>query len=139
MLRITAWERPMAVGTPRKSPDMSTTSALSMAMSVPVPMAMPTSAAARAGASLMPSPTKATRPRAFSRAMAATLPSGSTSDTTSSMPSRFAMASAVRRLSPVIMATLSPMACSAAMVAGVVGFTGSATAMMAARRPSMAA
>ncbi len=32
----------------------------SIATSVPVPIAIPTSAAARAGASLMPSPTKAT-------------------------------------------------------------------------------
>ena len=52
----------MAFGTPCRSPDISTTSALSMAMSVPVPMARPTSASASAGASLMPSPTKATLP-----------------------------------------------------------------------------
>jgi hypothetical protein len=46
-----------------------------MATSVPVPMAMPTSAAASAGASLMPSPTKASLvPFALSFSMAATLP-----------------------------------------------------------------
>jgi len=39
---------------------MSTTSAASIATSVPVPMAKPTSACASAGASLIPSPTKAT-------------------------------------------------------------------------------
>ena len=46
---------------------------------------------------------------------------------------------AVRRLSPVIIATFSPSACSAAIAAGVVALIGSATAMMAASRPSMAA
>ena len=43
-----------------KDPDISTTSADSMAISVPAPMAMPTSAVTRAGASLMPSPTMMT-------------------------------------------------------------------------------
>ena len=61
MLRMPAFERARALGTPCKSPDISNTSAVSMATSVPVPMATPTSAWARAGASLMPSPTKATR------------------------------------------------------------------------------
>ena len=52
-----AFESAMAFGTPRRLPDISTTSAASMATSVPVPTARPTSASARAGASLMPSPT----------------------------------------------------------------------------------
>ena len=43
---------------------MSTTSPASAARSVPDPTAMPTAARARAGASLTPSPTKATEPRA---------------------------------------------------------------------------
>ncbi|CFP69084.1 Uncharacterised protein [Bordetella pertussis] len=57
MLAMVACDSAMALGTPPRSPDISTTSAASMAMSVPVPMAMPTSASASAGASLMPSPT----------------------------------------------------------------------------------
>jgi hypothetical protein len=51
-------------------PETSTTSAASIATSVPVPSATPTSAAARTGASLMPSPTKATlRPSLRQRSM----------------------------------------------------------------------
>lgn len=60
MFAIVARLIPKAVDTAPRSPDISTTSALSIAMSVPVPTARPTSAAASAGASLMPSPTKAT-------------------------------------------------------------------------------
>ena len=50
-----------------------------------------------------------------------------------------AIARAVRSLSPVIIATLRPMACSAFTAATEVGLSGSATAMIAARRPSIAA
>ncbi len=190
MLRIVARDSAIARGTPIRSPDISTTSALSIATSVPVPMAMPTSASASAGASLTPSPTKATRRRAPAPAAsaapaapsapeeaaepaappasdidwtapdaapdaaveapskpppsaslrsAATLPSGSTSAITSSMPAWRAIARAVRSLSPVIIATLSPIACSAFTAATEVGLSGSATAMIAARRPSIAA
>ncbi len=59
----------MARATPRRSPLISVTPAVSIATSVPVPMAMPTSAWASAGASLMPSPTMATtvRPGPFAR------------------------------------------------------------------------
>ena len=82
---------------PRRSPLTSVTPALSIATSVPVPMAMPTSAAARAGASLMPSPAIATtRPSLCSRFTTALFCSGSTSASTSSMPSCRATASAVR-------------------------------------------
>ncbi|MNR02172.1 hypothetical protein D3C85_1180140 [compost metagenome] len=132
MLPIVAFDRAIAFGTPCRLPDIRTTSAASMAMSVPEPMARPTSASARAGASLMPSPTKATLPYlALRRRTASTLPSGRTSATTSSMPSRAAMAPAVRALSPVIIATLRSSACRALI--------GSATAMTAASLPSMAA
>ncbi len=58
---------------------------------------------------------------------------------TSSMPTWRAMACAVRRLSPVIIATLRPRRCRAAIASGVDGLIGSATAMIAASRPSMAA
>ncbi len=46
---MVAWDSAIALGTPPRSPDMSTTSAASTAISVPVPMAMPTSACASAG------------------------------------------------------------------------------------------
>lgn len=65
MFRIVALLNAIAFGTPFKLPDISTTSAASMATSVPVPMAKPTSACAKAGASLIPSPTKAKRPYCF--------------------------------------------------------------------------
>ena len=47
---MVALDSAIAVGTPCRLPDISTTSAASMAMSVPLPMAMPTSASASAGA-----------------------------------------------------------------------------------------
>src|SRR5262249_51363945 len=50
-----------AVATSRGSERMRTTSAVSIATSVPAPIAIPTSAWASAGASLIPSPTIATR------------------------------------------------------------------------------
>ena len=59
MFDIVRLDTSTAFTTPRRSPDIKTTSADSIATSVPVPMAMPTSAYASAGASLMPSPTKA--------------------------------------------------------------------------------
>ncbi len=110
-----------------------------MAMSVPVPMAMPTLAWVKAGASLMPSPTKATRPNcSCSFCTSATLPSGSTSASTWSMPTRRAMASAVRWLSPVIMAVSRPIWCNSWIAATESSFSVSATAMTPARRPSTA-
>ncbi|MNC31937.1 hypothetical protein D3C75_802740 [compost metagenome] len=140
MLRIVAWLSAIAFGTPRRSPDISTTSAASIATSVPVPIASPTSASANAGASLMPSPTKATRaPLTRNFFSAATLPSGNTSAATSSIPSCLAIAAAVAALSPVIIATLRPSACSALIASGVVSLIGSATAITAAKRPSIAA
>jgi len=48
------------------APFMSTTAAAFMATSAPDPMAIPRSACASAGASLMPSPTMATREPRFS-------------------------------------------------------------------------
>ena len=73
---------------PRRSPLTSVTPALSIATSVPVPIAMPTWRCASAGASLMPSPAIATtRPSLCSRSMPSAFSSGSTSATTSSIPS----------------------------------------------------
>src|SRR5215207_52895 len=113
MFLTVALERLMARATPRTSPEISVRSAASMATSVPVPMATPTSACASAGASLMPSPTMATfSPSLCSRFTSAALSCGSTSARTRSMPSSRAMASAVRRLSPVSMATSRPISCS---------------------------
>ena len=72
-----------------ESPLSSVTPALSIATSVPVPMAMPTSAAASAGASLTPSPAMATtRPSRAQFLDDGAFLSGSTSASTSAMPSR---------------------------------------------------
>src|SRR5215207_8384051 len=60
MLRIVARLSASAETTPRRSPEISVTSAASIATSVPVPIATPTSDWASAGASLIPSPTIAT-------------------------------------------------------------------------------
>ena len=72
-------------------------------------MAMPRSACASAGASLMPSPTMATRlPPACSFFTAATFSPGITPASTLSMPASRATASAAARWSPVIIQTSSP-------------------------------
>ena len=62
MTRIVARDSAIADATSRGSPPTSVTSDASIATSAPVPMATPRSARASAGASLMPSPTIATRP-----------------------------------------------------------------------------
>ena len=127
------------MATPCKFPDINTTSADSIATSVPVPIASPTSASAKAGASLIPSPTKAILPYfAFSSLTALTLPSGRTSAITSSIPNCLAIARAVRALSPVTIATLRPNWCRALIAAGVVVLIGSATAIIPASSPSTA-
>ena len=84
---------------------MSTMSADSMAASLPsAPMAMPTSARLRTGASLMPSPTKATRqPSASRRSTSSTFCAGSRPAWTSSTPSCSATACATFSPSPVSM------------------------------------
>src|SRR5215203_3719615 len=110
MFLTVALDRLLARATPRTSPEMSVRSAASIATSVPVPMAIPTSACARAGASLIPSPTIPTflPSSSCSRFTSATLLPGRTSASTWPTPSWCAMASAVRRLSPVITTTSSP-------------------------------
>ena len=95
----------MASATSAGSPRISVMPAACIAASVPVPIAMPTSAAASAGASLMPSPTIATRrtlPWAARLRPVTTvaLSPGSTSAYTDSMPSAAATAPAAPRLSP---------------------------------------
>ena len=139
MFRIVALDRAIAVTSPCRSPDINVTPADSIATSVPVPIAIPTSADARAGASLIPSPTMATLVRlAWSALTAAALPSGRTSARTRSMPSVRAIASAVRRLSPVSITTCNPRRWSSATAAAEPTFGVSATAMTAAARPSSA-
>ncbi len=114
MLRMVARDRSTAVTTPDSDPAMSMVSEDSIATSVPLQMAEPTSAWASAGASLMPSPTIPTiLPSAWSRWTSAALCSGRTSAITRAMPTWLAMAAAVLRLSPVIMTTSIPLACSA--------------------------
>ena len=80
-----------------------TTSADSIAIFVPVPTAIPISAAVKAGASLIPSPTIATRCVFLRSITACAFPSGKTSAITfsGSMSSCFATAFATTRLSPV--------------------------------------
>ena len=105
--------------------------ALSIATSVPVPIAMPTVAAASAGASLMPSPAIATtRPCDSRRRTRSRLSVGQhfRVDIARGMPSAFATASAVARLSPVIMMTWMPSCRSAASASRVVVLIGSAIA-----------
>ena len=131
MVKRESW---MAAGTSSTSERISTTSAASMAISVPAPMAMPTSARARAGASLMPSPTMATRPCFARRRISRSLPSGSTPAITSSTPTWHWMADAVRSLSPVSMTVRMPKARSSSIAEALVGFTVSATAMMPSAR-----
>ena len=98
------------MATPATSDESRVMADVSMATSVPVPMAMPRSARARAGASLTPSPTMATtRPSAWRRAISSALAAGSTPAITRVTPSSVAMAAAVRALSPVTMATSTPM------------------------------
>ena len=139
MLRIVALDSATAVTSPCSSPDMSVTSAASMATSVPVPIAMPTSACASAGLSLMPSPTIATTLPSSCRARtSAAFWSGRTSARTRVMPTCRATAFAVRGLSPVIITTSSPRSCRARIATAESGRTVSATATSPAGRPSMA-
>ena len=101
--------RTMACSTLVRSFRISVTDAASAAMSVPEAMAMPTSACASAGASFNPSPAIATRrPSRCNDLIASTFPSGSTSAITSSMPTCFAIASAVARRSPLSITTCRP-------------------------------
>src|SRR5437879_648197 len=139
MLAMVAPESLRARAIARRSPFTSVTPALSMAMSVPVPMAMPTSAAASAGASLTPSPAIATtRPSLRRRCTVLAFSSGRTSATTSVMPSCWATASAVRRLSPVSITSRRPSAFSAATARALVSLTGSSIEIVPASLPSTA-
>ena len=98
-------------------------------MSVPPPsawvIAKPTSAAASAGASFTPSPTIATRAPALrpSRSACTTraLSAGSTSASTSVMPTSRANASAAPRSSPLTSTARRPSRCSAATAAAAPG------------------
>ena len=83
----------------------------SLAACVPVFIATPTSAWASAGASLVPSPVMATSlPFSCSALMRRILVSGVASARKSSTPASWAMAAAVRGLSPVIMTVRMPIA-----------------------------
>ena len=129
----------MAVTASRRSFFIRIMSALSMATSVPAPIAIPTSAAASAGASLIPSPIIATLcPCAFNSLTFFSLSCGSTSATTSAIPSFCRTASAVRRLSPVSMMTLTPIFSHALIASWEVALTVSDTPMMPKNLPSCA-
>mmetsp|Transcript_4417 Transcript_4417/g.17727 ORF Transcript_4417/g.17727 Transcript_4417/m.17727 type:complete len:276 (-) Transcript_4417:1986-2813(-) len=135
-------DRSMAVSTSLSASRMSTKLAASMAMSAPAPMATPMSAAAKAGASLTPSPTIATTcPLALRSATMPALPPGSTSARTfdGSIPAAYATASAVARLSPVIMWTSMPSFSSPLTTADASGLIGSAMPNAATNTPLQAA
>ncbi len=127
---------------------MSTMSAASMAASDPMaPMAMPMSARVSTGASLMPSPTKASLPlprvsrsvAASSFSTSATLSWGNNSACTSSMPSRAATEAATSVRSPVSMTVFfTPAACKSAMARAAVGLMVSAMTMVPRKAPSAA-
>ncbi len=104
----------MASATSEGSPRIRVMPAVCIATSVPVAMAIPMFAAASAGASLIPSPTIATRtPPFWNSATIAALPSGRTSARTSGIPSSRATALALPVLSPVTSAVRMPAECSA--------------------------
>jgi|GEM_PF-3854300 len=87
----------------------------------------------------MPSPAMATvRPSACRRLTASAFWSGRTSASTRSMPSRRATASAVVRLSPVIITSSMPSSWSWRIASGVLSLTGSATPRRPATTPSSA-
>ena len=84
----------------------------------------------------MPSPIIPTRrPAACNSLITFSLPSGNTSAITSSMPALLAMASAVRRLSPLSMITRKPSWRSSFTTPAVSGRMVSATASIPTRRP----
>ena len=126
------------------SSSMSTISAASMAASEPMaPMAMPISALERTGASLIPSPTKASFPLAgfcaSSSSTLATLSAGSSSAWTSSIPRSAATCSATFRESPVSMTVFStPERFSARTASLACGFSMSEITICPAYLPSTA-
>src|SRR5947209_4977584 len=101
--------------------------------------AIPRSACASAGASLIPSPTMATRrPADCSFFTSSAFDCGSTSARKCSSPSCVAMACAVTRLSPVSITTSSPIRRSAWTMSRECAFRVSATATIPASFPSTA-
>ena len=136
MLRRVYLPRRIAAGTSDSRLFISTTSAASIAISVPAPIAIPISARAKAGASFIPSPTIAVFESSDSFLTTASLPSGSTPAMTSSIPACFAIALAVRSLSPVSMTTLRPIPLSSATASWLSGFIVSATAIRPINFPS---
>ena len=115
--------------------------AVSMATSVPAPMAMPRSACASAGASLTPSPTIATNlPSSCSCLTSSALSCGQDlGEDARRCPSSRATASAVRRLSPVIMRDLDAQRLEPGdRLRARVGRMRSAAATSPAARPSTA-
>ena len=113
----------------RGSSSMRTISAASMAASDPMaPIAMPISARDKTGASLIPSPTKASFPDpvrcASSFSTAETLSEGISSQRTSSMPNCEATARATLLRSPVSMTTLlTPAFLTASIALIALGFS----------------
>ena len=137
MMRKVARDRSSASATPCKSPRTNAMSAAASATSVPEPIAMPTSAAAKAGASLIPSPTIATRsPLACRSRTNWTFPSGVAPATVRSMPTVRATASTTGARSPLNRTTLRPICRSLATAAAAQGLTSSSSATNATANPS---
>ena len=138
-------EMAMALAILRGSSSIRTMSAASMAASEPMaPIAMPMSARESTGASLMPSPTKASASfglslAARSSSTLATLSPGSRPAWNSSMPRLPATALATGSASPVsMMVFFTPARCSARMASALPGLTLSEMRMCPAYFPSMA-
>ena len=110
----------------------------SIAMSVPEPIAIPTSAVLNAGASLIPSPTKATLPAFWKFFTRSALSRGRTSAITVSIPTCRAIALATTWLSPVSMTGCSPWVFNSAMAALEVGLGASWMAIKPITRLSSA-
>ena len=113
MLARVARARLIICASPVRRLCVNAASAVSSATSVPLPIAIPMVDAFIAGASLIPSPTIASGPRAFSSVTALTLSAGNNPALNSS-PSSPAIAAAARGLSPVRITPCTPSLCSAA-------------------------
>ena len=139
MLRTVARLSLRARSSPARSPCSSVSPAVCIATSVPVDIATPTSARASAGASLIPSPTIATRrPCARRLVTSSAFFCGEHSAKTSSIPSWCAIALAAAGLSPLAMISRSPSLRSAAKTPAADGFTGSAIPSAPKHRPCSA-
>ena len=136
IFRIVARLNSIAVTIPCKSPEIKVISLAAIATSVPVPMAIPKSACANAIASLMPSPTMATIFPFFCKySIFSAFSWGRSAAKKRRIPNSLAIASAVSRLSPVIIITSKPIFLSLATTKEEKGFKTSEMAITPSKRP----